>query len=268
MKTLGIIAGSGDFPLFIAKGARQSGVEKVVVAALVGETKKEIEMLADVVVWIEIGQLTKMIHFFKNNGCESVVMAGQITPTKLFSKLKLDLRMAKLMMRVKFRGAAPLFGSIAEEIEKDGLKIINSNIFIKDQLATKGCMTKTEPTKEQLIDIQKGYELARAVADLDIGQTIVMKEGSVVAVEAIEGTNQTIQRAGVLSGQGTIVIKVPKTKQDQRFDIPVVGSETIKIMNDAGAKVLVLIKDGAIILNKKEVISFADSMGISIVGIE
>lgn len=267
MKNLGIIAGSGEFPLLVAQGARKSGVEQIVVAALIGETKKEIEMLADVVMWIEIGQLSKMIHFFKKNDCESVVMSGQITPTKLFSILKLDLRMAKLMARVKFRGAAPLFGTIAEELEKDGLNIINSSTFIQDHLSTEGCMTKAKPSKEQMVDIQKGWELARSVADLDIGQTLVMKEGSVVAVEAIEGTNQTIQRAGVLSGPGTIVVKVSKSNQDQRFDIPVIGIETLKVMKDSGAKVLVLDKGGAIMLNKPEVIKAADAFGIAIIAL-
>ena len=217
--------------------------------------------------WIEIGQLSKMIHFFKKNECESVVMAGQITPTKLFSKLKLDLRMAQIMARVKFRGAAPLFGTIAEELEKDGLKIINSSLFIQNHLSTEGVMTQNQPTPEQMVDVKKGWQLARAIADLDVGQTIVMKEGAVVAVEAIEGTNQTIVRAGQLSGPGTIVVKVSKTHQDQRFDIPVVGIETLKIMKDAGAKVLVLDKGGAIMLNKPEVLGMADSLGIAVVGV-
>ena len=267
MKNLGIIAGNGEFPLLVAQGARKSGVEQIVVAALIGETKKEIEMFADVVMWIEIGQLSKMIHFFKKNNCESVVMAEQITPTKLFSILKLDLRMAKVMARVKFRGAAPLFGTIAEELEKDGLTLINSSKFIEDHMSTEGCMTKTAPTKDQMVDVKKGWQLARAIADMDIGQTLVMKEGSVVAVEAIEGTNQTIQRAGVLSGPGTIVVKVSKSNQDQRFDIPVIGNETLKVMKEAGARILVLDKGGAIMLNKPEVIKTADVLGIAIIGL-
>ncbi|EKD28679.1 MAG: hypothetical protein ACD_79C00249G0016 [uncultured bacterium] len=266
MKNLGIIAGSGDFPILVAEGARKCGIEQIVVAALIGETKKEIEFVADVVVWIEIGQLNEVIHCFKTNGCESVVMAGQITPTKLFSKLKLDLRMAQVLARVKFRGAAPLFGSIAEELEKDGLKIMDSSTFVKPHMAIEGCMTKIKPTEEQMIDIKKGRMLARAIADLDIGQTIVMKEGAVVAVEAIEGTNQTIMRAGQLAGPGAIVIKVMKSGHDFRFDIPVIGKETLKVMKDAGAKILVLDKDGAIMINMEQVLKISDDYGISIVG--
>jgi hypothetical protein len=266
MKHLGIIAGSGDFPLLVAKGARKAGVERIVVAALIGETHKNIEMLADIVVWIQLGQLGKIIHCFKNNGCDSVVMAGQITPTKLFSNLKFDLRMARLMARVKFRGAAPLFGTIADELAKDGITIIDSSTFVKDHLAVSGCMTRKKPTRAQQGDIHKGRELARAIADLDIGQTLVMKEGSVVAVEAIEGTNQTIRRAGKLAGPGTIVIKVSKSRQDLRFDIPVIGTQTIRIMNHSDARVLVLDKGGAIMLNMPEVIALADECGISIIG--
>jgi DUF1009 family protein len=266
MNNLGIIAGSGDFPLLVAEGAKRAGIKQVVTAALLGETKKEIEDIADVVMWIEIGQLSQMIHFFKKNGAESVVMAGQIKPTKLFSKLKLDLRMAEIMKNLKFRGAEPIFGTIANELAKDGLTILDSSLFIKEHLSEKGCMTHHKPTSDQEIDILKGRKLARAIADLDIGQTIVMKEGAVVAVEAIEGTNQTILRAGALAGAGTIVVKVPKSTQDLRFDIPVVGTETIRVMKEAGAAVLALDCGGAIMLNKAEVIRASNNAGIVIVG--
>ncbi|MBN2145534.1 MAG: UDP-2,3-diacylglucosamine diphosphatase LpxI [Candidatus Aureabacteria bacterium] len=266
MKNLGLIAGNGDFPLLVAKGAKQSGVKQIVVAAILGETDESIEVLADVVVWVEVGQLSQMIHFFKKNGCDSIVMAGQITPLKLYSKLKLDLRMAKLMSSVKFRGAAPLLGTIAEELAKDGLNIIDSTTFVKDHLADKGCMTEKKPNPAQLKEIEKGRQLAKSIADLDIGQTLVMKEGSVVAVEAIEGTNETIKRAGLLAGAGIIVLKVSKTKQDKRFDIPVIGIETIKVLHEAGAAILAVDHDGAIMLNKPDVIRLSNELGIILFG--
>lgn len=266
MKNLGIIAGSGDFPIIVAEGAKRVGVEKIVVAAIIGETDKAIERVADVVVWINLGQLNEMIHCFKANGSESVVMAGQITPTKLFAKLKLDLRMTEIMSQVAFRGAEPLFGKIAEELAKDGLQIIDSTEFVVDQLAEDRVMTTVSPDESEEKDIQKGRELARSIADLDIGQTIIIKDRVVVAVEAIEGTNETIRRAGQLAGPGTIVIKVSKSKQDKRFDMPVVGMETLQVMQESGAKILALDSGGAIMINKQEMLSFCDSNGIVVAG--
>lgn len=266
MKTLGVIAGNGDFPLLVVNEARQQGVGKVVVVALVGETKEEIESLADVIVWVEIGQLEKVIHAFKTNGCSQVIMAGQVTPVKLYTHLKLDLRMAEVLKRTPLLGAEPIFSGIAEEMEKDGLSLLDSSVFIQNHLATEGLMTQRAPSPAEERDIILGRKLARSLADLDIGQTIVLKMGTIVAVEAIEGTNHTIRRAGQLAGPGTVIVKVTKSKQDRRFDLPVIGEETLKTMKESGATVLALDAKGAIMVDKARVIELADSLGITIKG--
>jgi len=266
MNNLGIIAGSGDFPLLVAKGARSMGHKQIVVAALIGETKKDIEMLADIVVWIELNQLKEIVHCFKKNGCTSVAFAGQITPTKLFSQLKLDLRLAEAMVNVEYRGAGPYFGKIAKELAIDGINIIDSTSFVKDHLARAGVMTKNKPSKELQGDIEKGYQLAKQIAEYGIGKTLVMKEGTLVSVEAIEGTNKTIERAGELAGSDTIVFKVAGSTAEKKLSIPVVGIETIKVMKDAKASVLVLDKLSTIMLNLKEVVKFSEQNNIAIVG--
>jgi len=266
MNNLGLIAGSGDFPLLVAKGARRMGTKQIVVAALIGETKRKIEMLADIVVWIELNQLKEIVHCFKKNGCTSVAMAGQITPTKLFSQLKLDLRLAQEMVNVEYRGAGPYFGKIAKELANDGIKIIDPTTFVKDHLAIDGVMTKNHPDKKLQNDIEKGYQLAKQIAEYDIGKTLVMKEGTIVSIEAIEGTNKTIQRAGELAGSDTIVFKVASSKNGNKLGIPVVGIETIKVMKEAKASVLVLDKFSTIMLNLKEVVNFSEQNNIAIVG--
>jgi len=264
---LGIIAGNGDYPILVAKGARKSGIKRIITAALIGETKKEIESVSDVVCWIEIGQLEKLILFFKKNDISQVIMAGQITPTRLFGRLKLDLRMIKLLAKIKMKGAEPIFSTVARELSKDGIELMDSSVFLKDQLAHKGLMTGKKIEKKYLKDIEFGVKIAKAVADLDIGQTIVVKEKAIIAVEAIEGTDATIKRASQLAGSDVVVIKVGKKKQDMRFDIPIVGLKTLEIMKEAGAKVLAVEAGKSLILDKLRFLEEARLSGIHIYGI-
>jgi UDP-2,3-diacylglucosamine hydrolase len=265
--SIGIIAGNGDYPLLVAKGARSSGVRKIVTAALVGETKKEMEELSDVVCWIEIGQLGKLISFFKKNDITQVIMAGQVTPVRLFGRLKLDLRMVKVLAKIAMRGAEPIFSTMADELQKDGISLIDSSLFMKDQMADPGLMTKGRMKQSFSSDITFGASIARSIADIDIGQTIVVKDRAVVAVEAIEGTDATIQRAGALAGKDTVVIKLSKRKQDMRFDLPVVGMKTLETMKESEAKVLAVDAGKTIMLGKKDFISLADELGIHVYGI-
>ena len=267
IENLGIIAGNGDYPLFVAKGARDSGVKKIVTAALIGETRKEIESFCDVVCWIEVGQLNKLIKFFRKNEISQVIMAGQVTPVRLFGRLKLDLRMVKLLAKIKMRGAEPIFSTVAEELQKDGIELIDSSLYMKDQLADPGLMTGGRLSSDHKRDIKFGMRIARSIADLDIGQTIVVKDRTVVAVEAIEGTDATIERSALLAGKDIIIIKVSKKKQDMRFDLPVVGMRTLEVMQGSHACVLTVEAGKTLILDKENFIQKARSAGIHIYGV-
>jgi len=266
MEKLGIIAGNGDYPLLVAQGARKSGVKRIVVAALIGETKREIEAYSDVVCWIEVGQLGKLISFFKKNDITNVIMAGQVTPTRLFGRLKLDLRMVKLLAKIKMRGAEPIFSTIASELSSFGINLIDSSMFMKEQLAHEGIMSGGRIARKFLKDIKFGIGIAKAIANMDIGQTVVVKDKTIVAVEGIEGTDATIERAGELAGKDCVVIKVSKKNQDMRFDLPVIGMKTINIMEKTKARVLAVEAAKTIILNKSSVLEKANELGIIIYG--
>ncbi|MBN1522108.1 MAG: UDP-2,3-diacylglucosamine diphosphatase LpxI [Candidatus Aureabacteria bacterium] len=267
MDNLGIIAGNGDYPILVAKGARRSGVKRIITAALVGETEKGIESFSDVVCWIEIGQLGKLISFFRKNNVSQVIMAGQVTPTRLFGRLKLDLRMVKLLARIKMKGAEPIFSTVADELSRDGIELIDSSVFMKDQLAEKGWMTGKKPDAKYLADIRFGLKIARGIADLDIGQTIVVKDKAVVAVEAIEGTDATIRRAASLAGPEAVIVKVCKKKQDMRFDLPVVGSRTLDVMKESRARILAVESGRSLILDKDQFLKKAREAGVHVYGI-
>ncbi len=268
METLGIIAGNGEFPRILAAAARASGVTRLVAVAFEGETDQAIEEHADTVTWIKIGQLNKLIRAFTDAGIDRAVMAGGITPANLFKNLRLDLRMVALAARLKERNAHTIFGGIADELAKDGVELVDPRPFLGEALPVEGPLTRRKPSRDQLDDIQFGLRIARAVSDLDIGQTVVVKQGTVLAVEGFEGTDRCIRRGGELAGEngGAVVVKISKTNHDFRFDIPCVGPETIRSCADRVA-VLAMEAGRSMLLGRETVLQAADEAGLCLVGV-
>jgi DUF1009 family protein len=267
MKTLGIIAGNGQFPFLLAQQAKKSGVSRIVAAAFDGETDPDLAKNVDEIEWVKLGQLQKLIEIFKSRGVTQAVMAGQITPANLFKNLRLDLRMMTVAARLKERNAATIFGAIADEMAKDGIELTDPRPFLGDFVPKIGTLTRQKPTKEQLADIEFGKKIAKAVSDLHIGQTVVVKNGTVLAVEGFEGTDDCIKRGGKLAGEngGAVVVKVSKPNHDFRFDMPCIGARTIE--SCAAGKIAVLaIESGAtLLLERDKILKLAAENGIVIV---
>src|SRR5690242_19745228 len=260
----GLIAGNGRFPFMVVEGARQSGAE-LVVAAIREETDPEIERLADRVMWVGIGQLGRMIRFFKEEGVEKAIMAGQVKHVQIFSRAVPDARMLKVLLKLPRRNTDSLIGAIASELESEGIELVDSTYFLQDSLPKSGTLTRREPSKQEREDIAYGLEIAREIARLDLGQTIVVRGQACVAIEAMEGTDETISRAGKLAKGRLTVVKVAKPDQDMRFDVPVVGVPTIETMVEAGATCLCITAGKTLMFDRDQMIRAADKNKISIV---
>ena len=263
----GLIAGNGKFPFLVVEGARKQGVS-LAVAAIKEETDKDIERIAEKVIWVGIGQLGKMISFFKKEGVEKAVMAGQVRHVQIFSGAFPDWRMAKMLYNLPKRNTDSLIGGIADELAKDGIELIDSTFFTPDNLAREGVLTKRKPDETERGNIEYGLNVANEIARLDLGQTIVVRAKACVAIEAMEGTDAVIKRAGELAKGRLTVVKVAKPKQDMRFDVPVVGVPTIQTMILAGATCLCLTAGKTLIFDKEEMLKLADDKKISVVAVE
>jgi hypothetical protein len=229
----GLIAGNGQFPFMVVDGARRSGVP-LVVAAIREETDPEMDQRAERVKWVGIGQLGRMIRFFKEEGVENAIMAGQVKHVQIFSRAVPDARMLRVLLKLPRRNTDALIGAIASELESEGIELVDSTCFLQDSLPQRGTLTRREPSNQEREDINYGLEIAREIARLDLGQTIVVRGQACVAIEAMEGTDETIRRAGRLAKGRLTVVKVAKPNQDMRFDVPVVGVPTIEAMIEAG----------------------------------
>ncbi len=267
MERIGLIAGNGRFPLLFAQGARNRSVH-VTAVAHVGETLPELGEVVDKIFWIRVGQLGKLIKIFKEEGVRDVVMAGGIKKTRLFTEAWPDFRSLTLLAKIKEKKDDALLRAVAEELEREGITVRESTLYLESMLVKKGPLTARHPTPREWEDIRFGWGLAREIGRLDIGQCLVIKDQVVLAVEAIEGTDETIERAGRLGREGTVVIKICKPNQDFRFDIPAVGLQTLQSMEKVGASVLALEVGRSILLDKEESLSLADRLGIAIVGVE
>ena len=261
----GLIAGNGKFPFLVVEGARKADVSLSVVA-IKEETDPTIEAVADTVAWVGIGQLNKMLSFFKEHRVEKAIMAGQVKHVQIFSGAIPDLRMAKMLWNLPRRNTDSLIGGIAAELAKEGIELIDSTYFIQDQLAPTGVLTKRKPDDTELENIEYGLHIAGEIARLDLGQTIVVRAKACVAIEAMEGTDATIRRAGELAKGKLTVVKVAKPDQDMRFDVPVIGVPTIETMIAAGATCLSVTAGKTLIFDRDEVIRLADKNKIAIVG--
>ncbi|MBI5756445.1 MAG: UDP-2,3-diacylglucosamine diphosphatase LpxI [Nitrospirae bacterium] len=263
---LGIIAGDGKFPIIIAEAARDNGYT-VIAVAHTGITSQDIEKAADRAYWIKIGQMSKLIDTLKSEGVSEAVMAGGISKRLMFSNIMPDLRALSLLARLKDKKDDTILRAIAGELEIEGIKINAATAYVETILAGSGAMTKKEPTHEEWSDIRFGTEMAREIGRLDIGQCVVVKNLSVIAVEAVEGTDDTILRGGKLANGGAVIIKICKPCQDIRFDLPTVGLDTIKSMKETDARILAVEAGMTIMIDKGEMLKYADEAGISVVGI-
>jgi len=261
---IGLISGNGNFPILCATEAKKRGV-KVVAVGIKGETDPGLEALVDRFYWINLGELTKLIRFLKKEGVTKALMVGQIRHVSIFKQLSLDIKALSLLMKLKNKKADTLLGGVVQVLEKEGISILPSTTFLSHLLPPQGIMTRTPPTKAIKKDISFGTEIAKGIAGLDIGQTVVVKNRSVVAVEAMEGTDETIRRGGIIGGRGTVVVKVSKPRQDVRFDVPVVGLKTIQTMAEAGASALALDASKTLFFDQEEALPMADKHQICII---
>ena len=261
----GLIAGNGQFPFLVVEGARKTGMSLAVVA-IKEETDQRINDVADNLTWVGIGQLGKMISFLKDNGVTQAIMAGQVKHVQIFSGAMPDVRMVKMLWNLPRRNTDALIGGVANELAKDGIELIDSTIFDKDHLATEGPLTKRKPSDIEQENISYGLHIADELGRLDLGQTVVVRGKACVAVEAMEGTDATIKRAGELANGKLTVVKVAKPDQDMRFDVPVVGVPTIQTMIEAGATCLSITAGKTLIFDRAEMLDLADQNKICVVG--
>jgi len=264
---IGLIAGNRRFPILFAQAARQKGYS-VVAVAIKGDTSACLKKCVDKIYWLGLGDFSRLFEIFKAEGISKIAMAGQISPHRLFSKeVERDCRLQELLGRIKDKKADTIFGEIARILEGEGLELINSTIFLEDLLPNKGVLTKTDPGASMLEDIDFGLGLARSVAGLDIGQAIAVKTKAVVAVEALEGTDNLIRRAGKISRGGFVLVKVSKPKQDMRFDVPVVGLATVKNLIRAGAGCLAIEAGKTLFIDKEKALMLADKKGLCVAAV-
>ena len=261
----GLIAGNGKFPFLVAEGARRQGVGLAVVA-IKEETDPRIDEVAENVTWVGIGQLGKMISFFKEHGVTNAIMAGQVKHVQIFSNAIPDLRMVKMLWNLPRRNTDALIGGVAAEMAKEGIELIDSTHFIQDQLAPEGVLTKRNPNDLELGNIEYGLHIAHEIAKLDLRQTIVVRAKACVAIEAMEGTDATIRRAGELANGKLTVVKVAKPDQDMRFDVPVVGVPTIQTMIAAGATCLSVTAGKTLMFDREEMLDAITGGGFSPLG--
>jgi len=274
-KRLGLIAGNGRFPFLVLDAARAQGLE-VIVAAIEEETFPEIESHgAAAVHWLSLGELSKLIETFKREGVHRAIMAGQVKHKQIFSSIRPDWRLAKLLLTLGSRNTDSLLGAIAKVLAEEGIILEDSTSMLEPLLSKAGVLTRRPPTEPEQKNIDYGRAVARHLAQFDIGQTVVVAEGACVAVEAMEGTDTTIERAGQIMGslesnpsilsRALTVVKIAKPNQDMRFDVPVVGAETIEVMRNAGATCLALDAGKCLLLDGAAIASAADATNIAII---
>lgn len=264
MDTIGIIAGNGIYPQTFVAGARKAGVRKLACCAFEGETRTDIASKVDAIEWVRVGQLSKMIKFFVREGVKECVMVGQIAPKNLFD-LRPDLRTLLMLARLKQRNAETLFSAIGDELKNDGIELLPATTFLEDLIPAAGHVVGPTLKKRRWEDVDYGFGIAKETSRLDIGQTVVVKNGTVLAVEAFEGTNECVKRGGVLGRGGATMVKVSKPDQDMRFDVPVVGPETIKNAGENGVDVIAVEAGKTLVLARDEVEKLCLTLKVSLV---
>ena len=265
-QAIGIIAGSRTLPLLFARQARAMGVQRIVAVAFEGETSPEIEKLADTVVWLKVGQLSKMIAAFTDREIRQCVMLGQIAPRHLFD-VRPDLRAVGLLLRLKEKNAHTLFAAIADELRKDGVELVEATPWLRPLMPGPGVNLGRKLTPAQRDDVAFGFRIAKEIARLEIGQSVVVKNGTVLAVEGFEGTDQCLARGGQLAGKdgGAVAVKVAKEKHDMRFDVPCIGPQTVETCGTARVAVLAVEAGKTLFLEEEQMVELARRHDVSVV---
>jgi len=259
-----VIAGKGAYPRLLAESARMQGVTKITAIAFRKETDPVIERVTDEVHWIYLGQLGHMLDAIASTGIKHAVMAGQITPTHLF-RVRMDAKLIEVLKKLPERNADTIFGAIGDELKALGVELLPASSFMQAHMPSAGLLSKRKPTESEMNDIRLGFHVAKTTSGLDIGQTVVIKEGTILAVEAFEGTDATILRAGKLGGKGSVLIKVAKPGHDMRFDIPVIGLHTIKSLRKAKVGAVAIEAGKAILLEREKIIQRMDALDIAFI---
>lgn len=263
----GLIAGNGRFPFLVLEGARSQGIEMAVIA-LKEEASPELERIAKKLHWVGLGELGRTIELLHQEGVTRAVMAGQVKHNKIFS-IRPDWQFAKLMMSLPRKNTDSLIGAVAKVLEKEGIELVDSTAFLKPLLPSVGVLTKRKPDTREAEDIEYGLRVARHIAAMDLGQTVVVRDRACVAIEAMEGTDETIERAARITGGAELtVVKVSKPKQDMRFDVPVIGLPTVEVMKRCKATALAIDAYRTLLFDRAELIAAADAAGITIQAFE
>jgi len=261
---LGIIAGNGVYPRLLADAARKAGVKKIVAAAFTGETDPALEQHVDVLEWMRVGQLNRLLTFFRAHDIHHAIMAGQIAPKNLFD-LRPDWKALMLLGTLKERNAESIFVAIGDELAKIDVELLPATTFLEESLAASGLIAGPKLSRNEEDDADLGWRIAKEIARLDIGQTVLVRNGTVVAVEALEGTNDAIRRGGELASSGAVMVKVAKPSQDMRFDVPVIGVETMRVAAEAKLRVIAVEAEKTLLLERDAIVDLANRSKISIV---
>jgi DUF1009 family protein len=262
---IGLIAGSRSLPLLFARQARAAGVRRIIAVAFTGETSPEIDGLADEVIWLKVGQLSKLIGAFAGRGIRHCVMLGQIAPRNLFD-VRPDLRAMGLLLRLKERNAHTIFGAIGDELKKDGVELIEATPWLRPLMPGPGHRLGPAPSAEQNEDVRFGFRIAKEISRLEIGQSVVVKRGTVLAVEGFEGTDSCLTRGGTLAGKegGAVAVKVARARHDMRFDVPCIGPKTVEICAAAHIAVLAVEAGCTLFLEEDEMQAVAQRHKVTV----
>ena len=263
---IGIIAGGGQFPLLFIEAARKAG-RRIALVAHKGETQEAVAAAADLVCWVKLGQLGKVVSFFRDNGVGETVFLGSITKTRIFSNVLPDLKGLTLWNKIDVRQDDAILRAVAGVLEDEGVAVRESTLYLQHLLFPEGVLTKRKLNASQRLDIAFGWKQARGIGALDIGQCVVVRDGTVLAVEAIDGTDATIRRGGMLAKEKAVVVKVKKPCQDFRFDLPATGLTTIETLAEVNAAVLAVEAGQSLLFDREAMIRAADRAGIVVVGV-
>ena len=259
-----MVAGNGVYPRLLADSARKAGVKKIVAAAFTEETDPTLEQHVDVIEWMRVGQLNRLLKFLRAQNVHHAMMAGQIAPKNLFD-LRPDWKALMLLGKLKQRNAESIFVAIANELAAIDVMLLPATTFLEDSLASSGLLAGPKLSQQEQDDVELGWKIAKEIGRLDIGQTIIVRNGTVVAVEALEGTNEAMRRGGELAGSSAVMVKVAKPNQDMRFDVPVIGVETIRIAAETRLRVIAVEAGKTLLLERNAILDLANRSKISIV---
>jgi UDP-2,3-diacylglucosamine hydrolase len=264
----GLIAGNGRFPFLVLEAARSQGIEMAVIA-LREEASPELERVAKRLHWVSLGELGRALELLLQEGINKAVMAGQVKHNRIFSSIRPDWRLAKLLISLPMKNTDSLIGAVAKVLEEEGIELVDSTAFLKPLVPEPGVLTRRAPDTEEASDIAYGQRVARQIAALDLGQTVVVRERACVAIEAMEGTDETIERAArIVEGRRLVVVKVSKPRQDMRFDVPVVGLSTVEVMRRSNATALAIDAHRVLLFDRERLVEAANAAGVAIEAFE